>query len=172
MGMAEDPPSPVAMTMGMIMSVASMLSNGAQHFCRKPHIVQNFATMPPQSHSSSKQKAAHPEASQALYLAVAAWESFGRRLQRPGNRTQGQNVRDQVGEGVEGIGKERLGVEEVTPHRFPECHEAIDVEPNAGDANTSVLLVRRRQIRVVMCVIVAMTTVMAVLRVRRHDGFQ
>lgn len=60
---------------------------------------------PAHEEPATEQYAAHAQRAQALDLAVAAGEAVGRGLQGPADGREGEDVADEVGEAVDGVGE-------------------------------------------------------------------
>lgn len=71
---------------------------------------------------------------------------------------------------MEGVGHERLRIQQVSPYSFSHRHEEVDIKANSRDADTSICFVSGSEVGIVMRMAmgVAVTAMMPVLGERRH----
>jgi hypothetical protein len=141
---------------------------------------------PSHHHSSSKQDATDAKRAQALNLSVSARKSFRGGLQRPRHRRQRHDVADEVGQTVDGVGNQgymlsggegrlstvvlALAVEDVAADTLADGHAQVDVQADARDAHTGIVLVLGHKVCVVVMVVVRVAAVAARLGLRRAHG--
>lgn len=69
---------------------------------------QDLSRIETHEHSTAEQEPAHPQGADALYLSISVGEAFARWFEGPRDRTQSQEIRDQIGERVIGVGDQGL----------------------------------------------------------------
>lgn len=113
----------------------------------------------------------HAERTQTLNLAKAGREAVGRGLDAPGNGCKGENVGCKIRDAVNGICDHGLGIEGVAADALGNGHAKVRVQTEPGDSNTSVILVLRGQVDIVVMMVVAVVAAVAAsLLGRAHDG--
>ena len=116
--------------------------------------VETVAGIQGHEDSPAEQQPADSQRAKTLDLSVAGREPGGRRLPAPGDGCQRHDIRDQVGQGVKGVGHERLRIEEVAARALGRRHSEIDKETDASDAHAWIPLVLRGEVGVVVMVTV------------------
>ena len=118
----------------------------------------------------TQKQAADAQRSNALHLAISIREAFTGRFQRQGHGTQGQKVRDQVGQRMVGIGNQRLRVEDITTDELADRHAQVGDQANAGDADARIVFVGRREVDIVVVVVVTVAVAMATMASSLRHG--
>lgn len=117
---------------------------------------QDLSCIEPHKHTTAKQKSANTQSANALHLAIAVGESLARRLQRPCNSAECQEIGDEVGKRVVGIGDQSLRMKNIAANELANGHGEVGNQANSGDANASVIFVGRCQIYIVVVVVMVM----------------
>lgn len=102
---------------------------------------QNLSRIESHEHSSTEQQTTDTQRTDALDLSVAIGESVTGGFEGPGDSPQGQEVGDEVGERVVGVGNQSLRVKDVAADEFSNCHTEVGEQPDPRDANTSVAFI-------------------------------
>ena len=160
----------MAMTVSMSMLHKLRRSRGVEEEVR----VERGAAVHAHEEAAKQEHARHAQGPQALDLAEADGEVVGWRAQAPRDGGQSQDVRGQIGQAVPGVGDHGLRVEGVATQALCDGHAQVGVETNAGDAHAGVGLVSRRQVGIVVVMMVVAEAVgMAGVAFRRsrcgHD---
>lgn len=119
------------------------------------------------SKTSKQQQSGNTHTPQTLNLPVPIRKSLTRPPPRKAHRPQRQKVRHQIRQRMEGIGDQRLGVEDHASETLGDGHKEVDEESDAGDAYAgigligggeegvrAVVVVGEGGVRVVMAVVV------------------
>lgn len=144
----------VAVRVAVTVSVGDVL----QHVMRRlwvPMAVQRHGALKAHVEAADDEHARHAQRAQALDLAKAQREAVRRRLDAPRHRRQRQDVGRQVGDAVPGVGDHGLGVEGPAADELCNRHAEVAEQADARDAHAGVVAVGRRQICVVVMVVMA-----------------
>lgn len=161
---------------GTTMIVAMTVRMGVfQQLCSCRRIQEEVAIQSQQAavahpYATKEEHAGYPEGPQAFNLAEASREFVRRGLDAPRNSCKRQNVGCKVGDTVDSICNHCFGIEGVTTNALCNGHAKIRKQPKSRNADTSIVLVLRGQIAVVVVVVMAMVTAMASGLGRAHDG--
>lgn len=135
-------------------------------------LIQQYLTrIQAHKHAPAQQKPTNSQRTDTLHLAVAIGEAFGGRLQRPRDRSQGEKIGDEIGQGMVRVCDQSLRVEDVTADELADGHGEVGDETDPGDPDAGVEGVAGGQIDVVvMVVVMALATVAAVASgLSRHE---
>lgn len=139
--------------MTMAMTQHTRMSNRVRNI-REELRQQNLARIQAHKHAPEKQEAADAQRADAFDLAVAVRKPLGWRLERQRDRAEGQEIGNQVGERVVGVGDESLRVEDVATNKLADGHGEVGDEADSRDADAGVELVGRGEVGIAAVVVV------------------